>query len=101
MALLHHLPHLGGQQPVSSRDLRQVAGPKPTDLQLLHVVNEEISLVHHTMSQLAQMLIEPGDSDGGRTHVHPSATRAEVHGNTEDVDGLATRIRAGGWHSDH
>ena len=55
-ALLHHLPHLGGQRSIRPRDLGQVTGPKPSDPQLLDVVNQEISVVNDAMPQLAEVL---------------------------------------------
>jgi hypothetical protein len=48
------------------------------------------------MAQRAQLMSEAGDTDGGWSHVHAPAARAEVHGDADDVDGLA----AAGGHAE-
>ena len=77
---------LGADLAGGSGDLREVTGADVADLELLHVLDREVALVHHLVTQLGEALGEAGDADGGRSHVHTPPAGAEVHGDAEDVD---------------
>ena len=67
-------------------DLGEVARVHVADLELLHVLDGDVAVVHDRVPQLAQPVLDPGDPDGGRPHVHAPPAGAEVHGDAQDVD---------------
>ena len=67
-------------------DLGQVARAHVADLELLHVLDADVAVVHHRVAQLAQPVFDARDADGGRSHVHAAPAGAEVHRHAQHVD---------------
>src|SRR5438552_16900976 len=90
----HDAVDLLGHQAGDPGDLRQIAGPHIAHLELLHVLDGDIALVDHRVTELAQGDIDSGDPDGGRPHVHAASAGPEVHGDAKHVDDHAPSSRA-------
>ncbi len=78
--------HLPRDHLERARDLAEIAGARVADLERLHVLDDDVTLVHDGVAELAQPIGEPGDADGGGAHVHAAPTRSEVHRHTEHAD---------------
>src|SRR5829696_1117310 len=79
VASLHDVLDLTGQNGRHARDLSQISGPLIADLQLLHVLDNEVAVIHDLVAELTQAICDPRDADGGWPHINSAASGAEIH----------------------
>src|SRR5215218_6308926 len=63
----HDSPDFASKNGRGAGDLREIASPLVTDLELLHVLDDDVTLVDHLVSQLRQTVSDAGDANGGGT----------------------------------
>ena len=67
-------------------DLRKIARVGGTRGQALRLVHDHVAQIFDLVAQLGELLIQTGDAQGRRSHVHAAASRAQIHGRADDGD---------------
>jgi hypothetical protein len=64
-------------------DLRQITGARIDGLDCFGRMNMHVARVGYFVPEESDRLIQPGDSNGGRSHVDATAPRAQIHRNAD------------------
>src|SRR5215218_8680164 len=86
VAALYDRLDLPGQMIGDPGNLGEITRPLVADLQLLHVLDDEVAVVHDLMAELSQAIVYARDANCRRPHVDAAATRAEVHRHPEHIN---------------
>jgi hypothetical protein len=82
----HHLLDDCGKTAAGMCDLRQVASPFEADGQALGLIDIDVSKISDLISERRNPLVETRQPQRRRTHVHPAASRAQIHWAADDCN---------------
>src|SRR5438067_2341451 len=73
-----------GEPRSGMRDLRVISRILATTRRDLRLVDSDVAQVVDMVAQPSEFLIQPGHAQRGGSHVDTAATRAQIHGRTDD-----------------
>jgi hypothetical protein len=68
------------------RDLRKIPRMRGTRRKAFRLVHDYVPQIFGLVAEFSEFLIQAGDAQGRRTHVHAAASRAQIHGRADDGD---------------
>jgi len=79
------LDHVG-QSCAGVSDLRKITCVAGASGQTLGLIHDDVAQVLDLVAKFGQLLLETGDAQGGRSHIHAAASRTQIHRRTDNGD---------------